>query len=29
LRCTNGTVILPGELTDPSGNTVHGKNTCS
>jgi hypothetical protein len=28
LRCTNGTVILPGEATDPPGNTVHGKNTC-
>jgi hypothetical protein len=29
LRCSDGTVIVPGELTDPSGNTVHGKNTCS
>jgi len=28
LRCTDGTVILPGEPTDPPGNTVHGKNTC-
>lgn len=29
LRCSDGTVIVPGELGDPSGNTVHGKNTCS
>jgi len=27
LRCTNGTVILPG-VGDPSGNTVHGANHC-
>jgi hypothetical protein len=29
LRCSDGTVILPGEPGDPTGNTVHGKNTCS
>lgn len=34
LRCSNGTVILPpqlsrpGEDSDPSGNTVRGANTC-
>jgi hypothetical protein len=28
LRCTNGTVIVPGEPTDPPGNTVLGKNSC-
>ena len=29
LRCSDGTVIVPGEPGDPTGNTVHGKNTCS
>jgi len=29
LMCSDGTVILPGEPGDPTGNTVHGKNTCS
>jgi hypothetical protein len=29
LLCSDGTVILPGELTDPQGNTVRGKNTCN
>ena len=29
LRCSDGTVILPGEPGDPTGNTVKGKNTCS
>lgn len=28
LLCTGGTVILPGESPDPSGNTVGGSNTC-
>jgi hypothetical protein len=28
LMCSDATVILPGEPTDPTGNTVHGKNTC-
>jgi len=28
LRCTNGTVILPGEPGDAPGNTVHGSNKC-
>lgn len=28
LMCSDGTVILPGEPGDPTGNTVHGKNTC-
>ena len=28
LICSNGTVILPGEGSDPSGNTVQGANTC-
>ncbi len=28
LLCSNGTVILPGEASDPSGNTVQGANTC-
>lgn len=29
LRCTDGTVILPPDPGDPSGNTVHGSNSCS
>jgi hypothetical protein len=30
LRCSDGTIILPGEPgLDPTGNTVKGKNTCS
>ena len=30
LRCSDGTIILPGEPgVDPTGNTVHGSNTCS
>ena len=28
LRCLNGTVIVPGEGGDSSGNTVRGVNTC-
>lgn len=28
LRCLNGTVIVPGEAGDSSGNTVRGVNTC-
>jgi hypothetical protein len=28
LICSNGTVIMPGEDSDPSGNTVHGASTC-
>ena len=28
LICSNGTVIRPGEESDPSGNTVHGASTC-
>jgi hypothetical protein len=28
LLCSNGTVILPPDDADPTGNTVHGKNTC-
>jgi len=29
LLCSDGTVILPPDGTDPQGNTVHGKNTCT
>jgi hypothetical protein len=28
LKCSNGTVILSGEDSDPSGTTVRGANTC-
>ena len=28
LLCSKGTVIFPPEAPDPSGNSVHGKNTC-
>jgi hypothetical protein len=28
LKCSDGTVILPGEPGDPSGNTVHGETHC-
>ncbi len=28
LLCSKGTVILPGEASDPSGNTVRGANSC-
>ena len=28
LKCSNGTVILAGEDSDPLGNTVRGTNTC-
>jgi len=28
LSCSGGTVILPPAGPDPSGNTVHGSNTC-
>ena len=29
LRCSDGTVILPPDPGDPTGNTVKGTNTCS
>lgn len=28
LKCSDGTVILPGEPTDPPGNIVHGETHC-
>ena len=29
LRCSNGTIIVPGEPGDTQGNTVRGANTCN
>jgi hypothetical protein len=29
LSCANGTLIVPGEAGDPSGNTVRGTNNCA